>query len=379
MAQLARLSKVLQDTSGNATASASLAVYREGATVNGNQSGTSPTAFTVRHRGRVAASDSVFVNAVTGTTYTVDSVTATTITLSGFAGTLALTGGDRLVPSNSQPTLYADDQAGASTTNPLTSSATGVAACWIEEGVYELVMSGGGLTTTLYPSVFIASESPGVHYSGELDSASAVAHILDSRNAMSTAGAKLLSVRNATVEKASIDKDGDVACVDFAASGNATVAGTLGVTGLSTLASVTLNPGDMTVTAGDIDVLAGDVTTRRVTCSAGGGTAHVAGDYVLSAGWGDTATISPTCQDTRGVFAVTCGGAGIAANPTVALTFKDGTFGVSPTIICTRYDINAPATGTFVMTARSATACTFTFLETPVNTTIYSCGFHVIG
>src|SRR3972149_5314082 len=110
MAQLARFSKTVLDTSGNATSGASVTIYREGATVNGNQSGTSPLTVTVRDNGKIATADSVFVNTTTGTTYTVDSTTSTTVVLSGFAGTLVLTSGDRIIPSNSLPTLYADAQ-----------------------------------------------------------------------------------------------------------------------------------------------------------------------------------------------------------------------------------------------------------------------------
>src|SRR6267142_3357376 len=148
MSQLGRFDYTVITTLGLAVTGASVQVFREGATVNINQSGTSPKTFNVRHRGKIAAADAVFLNTATGTTYTVDSVTATTVTLSGFAGTLALIGGDRLTPSTSQPTLYNDDQGGASTSNPLTSSATGRVNCWMEFGAYDFVVSGGGATTT---------------------------------------------------------------------------------------------------------------------------------------------------------------------------------------------------------------------------------------
>lgn len=160
MPQLARLDYPTLDTAGNATAGVSVAVYREGATVSGNQSGAAPTAFTVRHLGKLAANDTVFVNAITGTTYNVTAVTQTTVTLSGYVGTLTLNNGDRLVPSNNLPTLYGDDQAGATTVNPLTSSSTGRVNCWLPFGNYDLVMSGGGLTTTLYSSQLMPTEAP---------------------------------------------------------------------------------------------------------------------------------------------------------------------------------------------------------------------------
>src|SRR3989304_1765526 len=132
MSQLGRFDHFVQDGSGNAVSGQSVTLYREGATVSGNQSGTSPLTITVRHRGKIAAADTVFVDTVTGTTYAVDSVTATTVVLSGFAGTLAVTDGQRLIPSNNKPTLYSDDQGGATTANPLTSGGTGGGGCPME-------------------------------------------------------------------------------------------------------------------------------------------------------------------------------------------------------------------------------------------------------
>lgn len=160
MAQLARFQRHVLDTLGNAISGASVTVYREGATINGNQSGTSPLTVTVRHRGKIAAADTVFIGTTTGTTYSVDSVTTTTVVISGFVGTLNVTAGDRIVPSNSQPTLYGDDSGGATTTNPLTTSATGYAQCYLEYGAYDVIVSGGGSTTTLFQHNVMPTEAP---------------------------------------------------------------------------------------------------------------------------------------------------------------------------------------------------------------------------
>lgn len=208
MAQLGLFDHRVPDTAGNAISGASVAIYREGATVNGNQSGVSPLTVAVRHRGKIAAADTVFINTTTGTTYSVDSVTATTVVLSGFGGTLNLTSGDRIIPSNSQPTLYGDDQGGATTSNPLTTSATGRAQCWMQTGAYDVIVSGGGAMTTAFVGQVTVGESPSVVVSGETDSATAVAHIEDTYFSMATAGAKLHSFRNLGTEKAAIDKDG---------------------------------------------------------------------------------------------------------------------------------------------------------------------------
>lgn len=136
---------------------ASVTLYREGATVNGNQSGTSPFAITVRDDGACTGGDSVFIDTTTGTTYTVDSVAGTTVTISGFVGTLNVTNGSRIVPSNTQPTLYGDDQGGATKANPLTTNSAGMAFCYVAQGHYDVLVSGGGATTTLYESTQVGS------------------------------------------------------------------------------------------------------------------------------------------------------------------------------------------------------------------------------
>lgn len=162
MPQLGRFDETYTDpATGKPRRNASVTLYREGGTVSGAQSGTSPLTVTVRHRGKIAAADSVFVGTTTGTTYTVDSVTATTAVLSGFVGTLSLVNGDRLIPSNSLPTLYGDDQGGATTGNPLTTSAMGRAQCWMEFGAYDVIVSGGGTTTTLFSAQVTPTEAIG--------------------------------------------------------------------------------------------------------------------------------------------------------------------------------------------------------------------------
>lgn len=208
MAQLGRFDYAVQTVLGLAVSGASIAVYREGATVNGAQSGTAPLTVTVRHPGKIAAGDAVFIGTTTGTTYAVNSTTATTVVLSGFVGTLALSGGDRLTPGNSQPTLYSDDQGGATSVNPLAAGSTGRAQCWMQDGAYDFIVSGAGLATTAFTGQVIVGESPTVRVSGEFDSSTAVAHAEDTYFSMATAGAKLKSFRNLGTEKAAIDKDG---------------------------------------------------------------------------------------------------------------------------------------------------------------------------
>src|SRR5437773_317043 len=145
MPQLGHFTGPFLDRSGNVLASATVNLYREGAHVNGAQSGTSPLAVTVRNAGRILTGDAVFVNTVTGTTYSATKTSATVITLSGFAGTLVLANLDRLVPSNNQPPLFADDQGGASVSQPLTTDANGDVSIFLTTGAYEVLLSGTGI------------------------------------------------------------------------------------------------------------------------------------------------------------------------------------------------------------------------------------------
>lgn len=114
----------------------------------------------------------------------------------------------------------------------------------------------------------------------------------------------------------------------------------------------------------------------------GRGTSHTASDYALSAGWGDTATVSTVAaRDTGGRIIITCGGSGIAANPEVVLTYKDGAWpsGVAPAIVVCRGDLNAPTTGFWAVTNVSSTAPRITFVGTPVSGTTYTFYFIVMG
>lgn len=199
MAQLGRFDYEVQSVTGGAVSGTNVTVCREGATVNGNQSGASPTTFTVRHRGKIATGDAVFVNAATGTTYAATVVSATSITLSGYVGTLSLSSGDRLTPSNSQPTLYSDDQGAVSTGNPLTSSSTGRVNCWMEFGAYDFIVSGGGTTTTAFTSQVAPTEAIGqIRYADEFQYASSTGGIQEAVSDLPTAGGVVVLSGGAT-------------------------------------------------------------------------------------------------------------------------------------------------------------------------------------
>jgi hypothetical protein len=196
------------DALSNLVIGGTVNVYREGATVNGDQIGVAPLAITIRHPGKISAGDTVFIENDSATLYSVTAASLTSLTLSGFAGTLSVLNGQRIVPFNSQPTIYSDDQGGASVSQPLTTDAFGSIATsggltplWTEGGAYHILAAGAGATARLYQTVVIVGESPTVVYSGERDGATAVAHVEDTRFALATAGAKLKSWRNLGVER----------------------------------------------------------------------------------------------------------------------------------------------------------------------------------
>lgn len=109
----------------------------------------------------------------------------------------------------------------------------------------------------------------------------------------------------------------------------------------------------------------------------GNGTAHVAGDYAASAGWGTTPTITPLARDTGGRVSVLAQ-ATTGANPTLALTFTDGTWTTAPAVSSDRGDSLATA-GRWALTTITATVATWTFVGTPVAGETYVLDFTVVG
>lgn len=109
------------------------------------------------------------------------------------------------------------------------------------------------------------------------------------------------------------------------------------------------------------------------------GTALVAGDFALSAGWGTTASVAvdANSDDTRGQITVTSSGTGQGANPTITLTFKDGTFTSVPFAIVVRSDHANQPTVTIDYTL-TATTLTITFNGTPVAAETYDIAWQVM-
>ena len=118
----------------------------------------------------------------------------------------------------------------------------------------------------------------------------------------------------------------------------------------------------------------------RIGRMTGAGTVHDASDYTLSSGWGDTASLTTVAaRDTGGRLIVLCGGTGIAANPSITLTFADGAWSSFPATVCSDGNTPGMADGRWAVTSISATAMVLTFYGTPVSGTAYAVNFITMG
>jgi hypothetical protein len=104
------------------------------------------------------------------------------------------------------------------------------------------------------------------------------------------------------------------------------------------------------------------------------GTALIAGNFSLGAGWGSTASVAVTRGDDNGfVIVVTCGGSGIAANPTIALLYQDGTWTDPPIVLAKLSDASNSADLLLpVKESTTATALTIALVGTPTSGRTYT-------
>lgn len=113
------------------------------------------------------------------------------------------------------------------------------------------------------------------------------------------------------------------------------------------------------------------LASKRYTVD--GATTLVAGDFTLGAGWGNTASIAitdTTSKDSAAIVTITTAGTGIVANPTLQLTFKDGTWTNTPACNAIQSGGN-DIFGDSTTTARSATAQTWQWNATPTTAKTY--------
>lgn len=110
-------------------------------------------------------------------------------------------------------------------------------------------------------------------------------------------------------------------------------------------------------------------------------TGLVVGDFALSAGWGATASIDQlqsTSSDLSGRLRVSASGAGIAAQPTITLTFKSGAFLSAPFVVTARTSGGSQMSVQFSVTS-TTTTMVLTFEGTPVAGQTYGVHWAVFG
>lgn len=108
------------------------------------------------------------------------------------------------------------------------------------------------------------------------------------------------------------------------------------------------------------------------------GSALVVGD-LSSSGWGTSPTLAVNNNSTDTAFSLSVtAGTTPSANPTLTLTFHDGTFTASPQCFGVREDLALPI-GTFGRSGITATTVTFTLVGTPVAASTYTVEGFCIG
>jgi hypothetical protein len=161
--------KTVSDAAQIPAATASVKVYKQGATV---ASGTSVTtagggvAVSVRSVGHLVLSDTVQLGTDVTKQMIVEEITNdTAIKLRSTTGSsITVADGDRLVIYSSLPTLYSESTGRSSTANPATTDATGYVGFYTPETRFDVIVSGTGITSKLYTDNESGWARGGVHW-----------------------------------------------------------------------------------------------------------------------------------------------------------------------------------------------------------------------
>lgn len=135
---------------------ASCEVYRQGAKVAPTAPlvlHSAPTTVTVFSVGRMAVNDTVQQNADETKRFICTEVTSSTAVKLQASGLndIQLVNGDRLILINTPPSLYDNDQAtGSAQANPIPTDSRGYVEFYTAETRFDMIVSGTGLTTTVY-------------------------------------------------------------------------------------------------------------------------------------------------------------------------------------------------------------------------------------
>ena|SRR2546422_1005964 len=129
---------------------------------------------------------------------------------------------------------------------------------------------------------------------------------------------------------------------------------------------------------GTTGVTTADADTQVKRIKANRGTTLAGGNFTLSASFGSSAAVGSIAgTDTRAQFTITSVGTGQSANPTITLTFADGTYTTSPFAIVTRNGGDQPS----VLPTWSTTGTTLaiTFPGTPAAGETYTFAVQILG
>lgn len=156
--------------------------------------------------------------------------------------------------------------------------------------------------------------------------------------------------------------------------------------GIATPVSIA-NGGTGSATQNFIDITTNQTVTgtktfatavKTVRLSTTGGTALATTDFAISSGWGTGRSVTATTgTDSKGTVTVRSGTTN-SANPTVILTFKDGTWTTAPFAVA---KLVAPTDSlmTPIVETTNATTMTLTLYGTPEEGVDYTFKFIVVG
>jgi len=392
---LSKFEHTAQDRAGNPIVGATITIRKQGATVVSG----GPNSFTVDDVGGIVAGENVNVYNADGTdpgsaTRSVSSITSTNVTVGGPGFTAS--NNDRISPQIGPP-IFADANADEALGLTIMTNADGYASCWTYANTYDVVRVGGtsplGTAQTHVWFDIVVGNGSGLRQINTFVSATSITDQAFLQR-VGVAGHKFIVytvpgpqtdvwyVGLKTATSAIVPGHNVAGALTIDSGGLTVTAGASTVQALTTqaLTSTTgafsglLSPqAGVTVTGGDVTVAGNFVNAKRLASTSG--TAVVAGDFALGAGWGTTATvsfISPGSTDTRGQIRITSSGTGQAAQPSIIFTFKDGTYSTSPFMVATSGTNFTDLTDkNYWYVAAAPTTATFIFGGTPVAARVY--------
>lgn len=253
--QLALLEFTITDPLGNALASASVEVRKQGAQVSGSHSPGNP--ITVDDVGAIVDGDNVRLNASTSPTRVATILSATSIDC-GLGFTAA--DDDRLT-CITPITVYEDALANTTKANALTTDAQGRAWCYVVGGKYDALLSHPDIPGGSRLAVDVPAIGGEITRCNAYNSGTAVAVVFDTLRTFGVADT-LFSLRNAAVDKFKVMGDGEVqagaAGADHFLTGSLRVTEEIDVDGTATIG------GMLTVEAGGASIT-GTVTVAGAT------------------------------------------------------------------------------------------------------------------